>query len=103
MEKLVTIKPKWVRLNGPAGQPIRVSVTIIPDEKYQFKIYEIKAKHGKLIRYSLSEDKSPNGLRYLLTVENLKKEKGQYRDTIYLKTTSKYRPVININVYGNIV
>ena len=103
VEKLVTIKPKWVRLNGPAGQPIRVSVTIIPDEKYQFKIYEIKAKNGKLIRYSLSEDKSPNGLRYLLTVENLKKEKGQYRDTIYLKTTSKYRPVININVYGNIV
>lgn len=103
VEKLVTIKPKWVRLKGSAGQQIRVSVIIIPEEKYPFKIYETKAKNGKLIRYSLMEDKSPNGLRYVLTVENLKKEKGRYKDTIYLKTTSKYRPVININVYGNIV
>jgi len=38
-----------------------------------------------------------------LIVENLKKGKGHYYDTIYLKTDSKIKPEIKIRVYGNIL
>jgi hypothetical protein len=103
VEKLVTITPTRVKLEGRAGQPIKVAVTITPGKKYPFKIIEATARSGKRIRYSLSESKSPNGLQYVLTVKNIKSGKGRYLDTISLKTTSKYRPVIDINVYGNII
>jgi hypothetical protein len=103
VEKLVTITPPMVRLEGPAGQPIEEVVTIIPGVKYPFKIIEAKARSGKRIRYSLSEVKGPNGPQYELTVKNIKSGKGRYIDTILLKTTSKKRPVININVYGDIL
>jgi hypothetical protein len=90
-------------LEGRAGQPIEEVVTITPGEKYPFKIIEAKARSGKRIRYSLSEVKGPNGPQYVLTVKNIKSGKGRYVDTISLKTTSKKRPVIDIDVFGNII
>jgi hypothetical protein len=39
---------------------------------------------------------------YVLTVENLKNDKGRYFDTIKLTTDSKLRPEIKIHVYGYI-
>jgi hypothetical protein len=42
------------------------------------------------------------GNGYILAVENQKKEAGRYRDTIHLKTDSKLKPEIKVNVYGNI-
>ncbi len=88
---------------GPAGQPLEEVVTIIPSEKYPFKIIGVKAINGKRIRYSWSVVKGPKGLQYRLTVKNIKTGKGRYVDTISLKTTSKYRPVINIEVFGDII
>ena len=89
-------------MRGPAEKQLSGSVTIIPEEKYQFKIVEVKAKIGKNINYKFEEIKKSQRSGYLLTVENLKKTKGSYFDTIILKTTSKIRPEIKINVYGNI-
>ncbi len=103
VEKLVTITPTRVRLVGPAGQPLEEVVTIIPGEKYPFKIIGVKAINGKRIRYSWSVVKGPKGLQYRLTVKNIKTGKGRYVDTISLKTTSKYQPVINIEVFGDII
>jgi hypothetical protein len=90
-------------LIGPAGQPIKASVTIIPGEKYPFDIIEVKARNGKRIRHSWSVVKGPKGMQYRLTVKNIKTGKGRYMDTISVKTTSKYRPVINIEVFGDII
>ena len=42
-------------------------------------------------------------MEYVLTVENLKKTKGRYVDTIKFKTDSKIRPEIKIYVIGNIL
>ena len=103
VENLVTITPSKVQLIGPAGQPIKASVTIIPGEKYPFKIIEVKAINGKRISYSWSVVKGTKGLQYVLTVKNIKTGKGRYVDTISLKTTSKHRPVINIEVFGDII
>lgn len=80
-----------------------MSVKIVPEEKYPFKIVEAKAKNGRFIKYKMEEVISLKGTAYVLTVENLKKEKGRYYDAIYLKTTSKIRPEIKISVYGNII
>lgn len=57
----------------------------------------------KYIRYKLKEAKRSERTEYVLTVANLKKEKGRYFETIKLKTDSKIRPEIRIRVYGNIL
>jgi hypothetical protein len=102
VEKFVTIRPKRVRLSGPAGDPINASVDIIPEKKYAFKIVEARAKNGEYIAVSIKEEKRPEGTGYVLTVQNLKKDKGRYVDTILLKTTSTIRSTIQIRVFGQI-
>jgi hypothetical protein len=90
-------------LRCPAGKRLSGSLTIIPEEKYPFKIVEAVANIEENINYKLEEIKKSNRSGYLLTVENLKKTKGRYFDVIILKTTSKIRPEIKIKVYGNIL
>ena len=90
-------------MRGAAGKRLSGSVTIIPEEKYPFKIVEAAAKIGEDIIYKLEEITRSKRSEYLLTVENLKKTKGRYFDVIILKTTSKIQPEIKINVYGNIL
>ena len=102
VEKLVSISSQRVRLIGPAGKQINASVIIIPEKRYAFKIIEAKAKDGKHIAVLIDEKKTPEGTGYVVTVQNLKKEKGRYVDTILLKTTSRFRPTIQIRVIGNI-
>jgi len=102
VEKLVTIRPKRVRLRGPAGEPINASVDIIPEKKYAFKIVEAKPRNGKYIAVSIKEEKRPEGIGYVLTIKNLKKDRGRYVDTILLKTTSTIRSTIQIRVFGQI-
>jgi len=103
VEKFVTILPERIKLAGQPQTPIKTSVSIIPEEKFPFKILEVTAKTGTNIRQDLQETEISKGKKgYLLTVENLKKETGRYFDTITLKTDSKIRPEIAISVYGNI-
>ena len=79
------------------------TVTIIPEAKYPFKIEEVRAQKGKDIRFELkpSEDQKQPG--YQLIIENLKKTKGRYSDAIFLKTDSKIKPELKIQVYGDIL
>ncbi|MCJ7683190.1 MAG: hypothetical protein MUO68_02740, partial [Desulfobacteraceae bacterium] len=89
-------------LNGEAGTEIKVSLKITPATKALFDIVEAKANSGKEISISLTEAKEPNGKIYVLTVENRRKTKGRYRDTITLLTTSSIRKKLTIPVYGDI-
>lgn len=102
VEKFASITPERVRLVGPVDEKITASVTIVPKKKYPFEIIEASAKKGVHFRYKLEKMDPSQGKGYLLTLENLKKEKGRYYDTISLKTNNKTRPLININVYGSI-
>ena len=88
VEKFVTIIPKNVILRGFVGGQLKTTVKIIPEEKYPFKIIESKAINGKNISFKLEEHKLSKGMEYVLTVENLKKDKGRYSDNISLKTDS---------------
>ena len=103
VNKFVTIIPKRVSLRGFAGDQIMATVKIIPEEKYPFKIIGDRTIHNKNFLYKLEEVKRSTKTEYVLTVENLKKEKGRYSNTIKLKTDSKIRPEIKIRVYGNIL
>ena len=102
VEKFVTIRPNQVRLHGVTGQEIKRKVTIIPTPKYPFKIIKARVRDGKDISYQLSEEKSENGQKYALTVENKRMEKGSYFDIITLETDSKIRPTLSVRVYGDI-
>jgi hypothetical protein len=102
VEKFASITPKHARLVGPLEKKITASVAIVPRKKYPFEIIETRAKKGENFDYKLEKMDPLQGKGYVLTLENLKKEKGRYYDTIILKTNNKTRPLININVYGNI-
>jgi hypothetical protein len=102
VNKFVTIIPQRVVLTGFAGDQITNKVKIIPEEKYPFKIVGDRTIHKKNIRCELEEAKRSKMIEYVLTIANLKKEKGRYFETIRLKTDSKIQPDIRIRVYGNI-
>jgi hypothetical protein len=102
INNFVTITPQRVILRGFAGDQIINKVQIIPEEKYPFKIVGDWEVHKKNVRYELEEVKRSKKIEYVLTIANLKKEKGRYFDTITLKTDSKIQPEIKIRVYGNI-
>ena len=102
MEKFVTIQPKLIRLRGYEGENLKRKVTIIPLEKYPFKILKVRARDGREIRFQLEEEKNEKGLQYALTVENQRLQKGRYFDIITLETDSKIRPTLSVRVYGDI-
>lgn len=102
VERFATITPKNANLNGSADQPVKTTVTIIPDEKYPFRISELGTHKGENVIFNIAEVKKDKKSEYLLTVENAKKSEGRYVETISLKTDNSLRPEIRISVYGNI-
>jgi len=102
VEKFVTIRPQNANMRGIAGDPIKGTVTIIPEKKYPFKILNLHAQDDKYIKYQLEETKESDTTVYKLNIENLKTDAGRYYDAIILETDSKIRPQINIRVYGYI-
>jgi len=102
VNKFVTIIPQRVVLTGFVGDQIINKVKIIPEEKYPFKIVGDRTIHKKNILCELEEAKRSKMIEYVLTIANLKKEKGRYFETIRLKTDNKIQPDIRIRVYGNI-
>jgi len=97
-----SIIPKRVALRGSAGQPVKGRVTIVPREKYPFKIIAARAWYGDKIRFKYEEIKNSNPKGYLLTIENLLTHKGRYVDAVVLKTDSPIQPEITIQVYADI-
>jgi hypothetical protein len=102
VENFVTITPRTVSLNGFVGEPIKQKVSIIPEQKYAFKITNAHARNGKYINFQLEELKKAGKTEYSLTVENLRKVEGRYSDLIILQTDSKIQPNVNVRVYGDV-
>jgi hypothetical protein len=102
VDKFATIAPPVARLYGLAGTPIKTTIQILTKEKYPFRIIEARAKDGKNIHFRLQEENSSRPVKYLLTIENKKQEKGRYYDVVYLKTDSRLVPQLRVSVYGNI-
>ena len=100
--EFATIIPKRVVLRGIAGQPIKGMITIVSKEKYPFKITAAMARDGNKIRFKHEEIQNSDPKGYLVTVENLLAHKGRYADAVILKTDSRIRPEITIQVFGDI-
>ncbi len=100
VERFVDISPARLRMTGQAGDEVSGTVTIVPTEKYPFRILEAKPQKDGNIRVEVSEEKDKKG--YMLTVFNLKQEQARYYDTIIVKTDSKIRPELTISVYCNL-
>ena len=100
VEKFVTIRPQHANMRGTVGDPVKGTVTIIPEKKYPFKILNLRAKDGKYIKYQLEETKESNTFAYKLNIENLKTDAGRYYDSIILETDSEIRPQLSVRVYG---
>ena len=99
----VTVAPRYVRLFGKVGVPLSRSVQILPVDGHQFAIKAVTAQADKFLQYQVKPlDKASGKKGYLLLVENTKKEPGNYRDTILIKTDSKQKPELRIPVYGRI-
>ncbi|MFO7964292.1 MAG: hypothetical protein R6U50_10260 [Desulfobacterales bacterium] len=104
VDKVAKILPGiLVNLTGDPENEIKQTITVIPEEKYPFRITDVSTLKGTDITFEFSEKKSgSHGRLYLLTVENARKSDGRYSDTVILKTTSTIQPEIKIRVFGNI-
>jgi hypothetical protein len=102
VEKFATITPRYLKLAGVAGNTIEASTTILPTEKYPFRILGARARDGKYIDYQFNEFTSTQGTGYILRVTNKKTTTGSYSDQIFLKTDSAIQPEIKISLYAHI-
>ena len=100
MDRLVTIKPRRVRLEGLAGAPLAATVTIKTEPKYPMQILSAAPRNEGFITCELSRDETND--QYVIIIKNLRKETGRYVDTIEVATDSKMRPSFKIYVYGMI-
>jgi len=98
IEKFAEIEPDGAVLTGTAGEDIKTEIKITPNKKSPFKITGVKAKSGENIRCDLKEIKGSDGIQYVLTVSNLKKEAAKYNDRISLTTDNVLKPEITIYV-----
>ena len=102
VERFVTIRPQHANMRGYVGEPVKNTVTIIPEKKYPFKILKVHAKNGKYIKYQLEEIHESGNPVYELKIENMKQEAGRYYDSIILETDSKIKPKIDVRIYGHL-
>lgn len=104
VERIVTIRPEKIFLTGPADadNDIFVSVSVIPEKKYPFKIVDAAAQIGQNISVTLGTDSGTKLKEHIITVRNTSKTKGKYSDLITIKTDNSTYKEIKIPVIGNI-
>lgn len=79
-----------------------MTITIIPEEKYPFKVLGTSAVYGENISIKLEKKENSRVAEYLLTVKNTAKVKGKYFDSVIINTDNRIHPDIRIPVIGNI-
>jgi hypothetical protein len=102
VKAFATVEPRYARLNGAVGTPVKTVVRITPTTAYPFKITDVKVRSGRYITFELTDPKKETQGAYLLTITNTKKKAGRYADTITLKTDSQVRSELKVGVYGYI-
>ena len=98
VELFVVISPRTLNLRGIAGEKLQGTVSIVPEDKYRFKVTNAQAREGRL-NVSLSEVKEGGKTAYALLVENIKAEAGSYNDTVVVKTDSPLQPELDVRVF----
>jgi hypothetical protein len=102
VEAFAAVSPERVVIAGKTGEKIVKTIRITPQPKYPFSIKSIRTRQKGNITYSLKKNKLKQGIEYIITVENLKKEIGKYYETILIETDNPLKPEIQIGVRGRI-
>jgi hypothetical protein len=100
--RFVTVVPNSVQFSGPVDTQLTTIVRILPEPQFPFKVLSIAPQKGDHIRCDLQQVTESGRPVYLVTVENLKADKGRYHDVVLVKTDSRIRPEIKISVFGNL-
>jgi len=102
VERVVTIKPKSVYLQGNQGDTLETMIEITPSQKYQFSILGLKQKKNTDIKASLI---APEGDKksWQIRVKAESDKAGQFYDLLTLKTDSKYKPSLVIRVNAKFI
>ncbi len=103
VDPIAIITPERAILSGNTGEDIKTELTITSDARKPFKIISAEPRIGEDISCSIKEIDSREPVKYLLTIKNIRQEKGKYRDYIYLETDSDISPGISIRVNGEIL
>jgi len=82
------------------GDRIKEKVIITSLEEGPFHILDIQSDIKDRINYRLSTIEK--GKEYCVEIENRSTREGSFQGRIELKTTSEKKPVVVINVYGNL-
>ncbi|MFW6284374.1 MAG: hypothetical protein ACOC1H_03180 [Desulfosalsimonas sp.] len=75
---------------------------IVAGNDYFFTVKEVTAKISKFINYELAQRCTEGHEKCVILVENKRKEKGRYYDVLYVRTDSKHRHELPIQVVGMI-
>ena len=106
IEKIVDISSETLRLAGDPDEDLSKIVTIIPSEKYNFKILSARVSNGDNIdvelKTKLAENETSEKPVWEIHIKNIRKTPGRYYETIYLATDSRIMPKLTIRVFGNI-
>jgi hypothetical protein len=98
VDRFATITPRTLSLRGMSGETLRGTVSIVPEEKYPFKILGAHPLEGKL-KLQLNEAQEGGKSAYALVVENLKSDAGSYNDIVRLKTDNPLQPEMDVRVF----
>ncbi|HPC46643.1 MAG TPA: DUF1573 domain-containing protein [Deltaproteobacteria bacterium] len=102
VKKFADISDYSITLIGSSQQVLEGISTVIPTKDYPFRITALKAKKGRDVTYGYTEVQKDGKRAYTITVRNIRKEPGVFRDTIYVQTDNPARPEFKIRVQGKI-
>jgi hypothetical protein len=98
VDRFATITPRTLSLRGVSGETLRGTVSIMPEEKYPFKILDTYPVEGRL-KVQLDQIPQDGKTAYALQVENLRTEAGSFNDTVRVKTDHPLQPEMDVRVY----
>jgi len=98
VDRFATITPRMLSLRGVSGETLRGSVSIMPEEKYPFKILGTYPVGGNL-KVQLDQVTQGGRTAYALQVENLRTDAGSFNDTVRVKTDHPLQPEMDVRVY----
>ncbi len=102
VERFAAISPSLVNLRGVAGEGLRQTVRIVPEEKYPFRVLSAQPRDGRGLRVRLAEAPEAGRPAYSLEVENTRSEPGAFNDIVVLRTDSPLKPELEVRVFVNL-
>ena len=97
VEKVVTLKPAALYLNGKPGEVLESVVTIMPALKYNFSILDMAYRQNAGIEATLVKPENENQ-PWKVTVRVHSDKVANVFDSLILKTDSPHRPELKIRI-----